>query len=178
MKEEQFNILIESGEVVKIYDGMKKEYYISKSGKLYSFDKKSKTIITIKLQRSKKGYLQYMVRSKNQRVKINIHRTVAITFIPNPENKAQVNHIDGNKENNDISNLEWMTNKENCTHAHETGLHAKSNDNKQLFTFEIAEEIRRKYKKTSITQRQLAKEYNTTHTTIGMILRNERYKAS
>ena len=62
---------------------------------------------------SKKGYLQVCLTNKNT---YSVHRLVALTFIENKENKPEVNHIDGNKLNNHISNLEWNTTKENLEH--------------------------------------------------------------
>ena len=55
-------------------------------------------------------------------VKRSMHRLLMETFVPNPEHKAHVNHIDGDKSNNDLSNLEWATPKENAQHAVRTGL--------------------------------------------------------
>lgn len=68
------------------------------------------------------GYYMSGFFTKKDRINVNIHRAMMDTFVENPENKAHVNHIDGNKLNNDLSNLEWTTPKENATHAHATGL--------------------------------------------------------
>ena len=74
------------------------------------------------LQPTPKGYLRVQISRDGYRKNCMVHRLAATAFIPNPENKAEVNHRDGNKKNNNISNLEWATASENQTHAYETGL--------------------------------------------------------
>lgn len=67
---------------------------------------------------------------KNSKVhKFQIHRLVAIAFLPNPDNLPQINHIDGNTVNNDLGNLEWCTQKHNAQHAWDTGLHIERHVN-------------------------------------------------
>lgn len=70
------------------------------------------------------GYLTVWL-SKNAKMKcLKVHRLVAQAFIPNPDDKRTVNHIDGNKKNNGVENLEWATHSENIIHANKTGLRA------------------------------------------------------
>lgn len=70
----------------------------------------------------KKGYLKVDLRNNNKRFGAFIHRLVALSFIPNPENKPEVNHKDGNKSNNCVGNLEWCTQIENHRHKCRMGL--------------------------------------------------------
>lgn len=71
---------------------------------------------------TKTGYNQIHLTKANKQSRFFVHVLVAKAFIPNPYNKPQVNHIDGNKQNNCVDNLEWVTAKENIEHAMQNGL--------------------------------------------------------
>ena len=72
---------------------------------------------------SEYGYHNVYLYKDGKKKGKRVNRLVAIAFIPNPLNKPQVNHIDGDKDNNNVWNLEWVTNKENSIHAGKTGLY-------------------------------------------------------
>lgn len=104
------------------------------------------------------------------------HRLVGLTFLDNPGNKPTINHIDGNKKNNSVDNLEWATYKENIKHAHDTGLHPKQNTaryDRRKFTEEQRIEILSF--DSSITTASLARKYNLSEATIYNI-RNNKHK--
>ena len=118
-------------EIWKDIKGYESFYQVSNLGNVRSLDRYVKNGTSnrnIKRGRvlkpciNHKGYLQvHLVANGNSKLVV-IHRLVAKAFIPNPQNKAQVNHIDGNKKNNNVRNLEWCTNQENVIHAINTGL--------------------------------------------------------
>jgi hypothetical protein len=86
---------------------------------------------------NKRGYLEVNLYKNSKSTAKIIHRLVAQAFIPNDNNKPQVNHIDGNKLNNKVSNLEWMSNSENQKHAYSLGLQpsrAGESNNKATIT--------------------------------------------
>lgn len=85
-----------------------------------------------------KGYKRVQVQGKW----LPVHRLVATAFIPNPDNKPQVNHKDTNKINNNDWNLEWVTNQENHNHKMENGLNDKATKALRVYTKSIQQEVR------------------------------------
>lgn len=86
---------------------------------------------------SKAGYYCVDIHENGKGKKHYLHRLLAENYLPNPEIKRTVNHIDGNKLNNSLTNIEWATDSENIYHAYRTGLHVKA----KKVTIEALEQI-------------------------------------
>ena len=113
------------------FPGFEGSYEVSDDGQVRSItrtivrsDGKKLTIKgrTMKLITNMCGYRRANLKVNNKSYMRSVHRAVAIAFIPNPENKPEVNHIDGDKTNNRVDNLEWVTEKENVAHCIANGL--------------------------------------------------------
>lgn len=86
-----------------------------------------------------KGYLQVCLSKNNKQKTFRVHRLVAKAFIPNISNKPQINHIDSNKQNNEISNLEWVDNGENQKHAFKYGNQIRYKGSKNCSSIKIVQ---------------------------------------
>jgi len=91
---------------------------VSEKGEVFSVRRGGEPF-RIKKQRDISGFYERVMLSEKAYL---VHRMVAITFIPNPEELPQVNHKDGNKLNNEVNNLEWVSCGDNQRHAYNTGL--------------------------------------------------------
>lgn len=136
----------------------------------------------LKLQNSGNGYFKVNL-SRNGVVSHEwVHRLVAKVFVPNPHGFRVVDHVDGNKKNNHANNLEWVTSKENAKRAYQKGLmpqapvsYGEVHPN-HILTERQVFDIRILYTSGVFSQRQLAKQYGVSQTTIKMIVNNRAWK--
>ena len=106
------------------YEGL---YEVSNYGRVRRIFRYGRPYLTLcKPKLTKDGYFESTLFKGNKPCWIRTHRLVAQAFIENPENKPEVNHIDGNKLNNSADNLEWCTSSENQLHAYRIGLQVAS----------------------------------------------------
>ena len=93
-------------------------YFVSDDGCVFNKNMKALKVA----QNPRTGYCQVFLHKNKKLVSRYLHRLVAEAFIPNPDHLCEVNHIDGDKTNNAVQNLEWITRSRNIKHAYETGL--------------------------------------------------------
>lgn len=155
-------------------------YQISTLGRVKSFKRYPEGQIR-RPGTSPKGYLKVVISINGERTTCPIHRLVAEAFIPNPENKHCVNHINGNKADNRVENLEWVTESENVQHAHDIGLKIEPQGEKHTsarFTKEQIlwiRHIHKPYDKACGTS-ALARRFNVSQSTIYKIIRQQSYR--
>jgi len=121
---------------------------VSNKGRVCSMKKEQPVIL--KARKNRGGYLYLNLCCKNKKhYTAIIHRLVALAFIPNTESKPQINHLDGDKTNNSVNNLEWCTQSENILHSYATGLNSNIGVNNN---------------RTHLTEAQVIKIYRLAHT--------------
>lgn len=157
------------------YEGI---YEVSNLGNVKHLEYKRKNTLTggysimkeriLKPVKHKNGYVVLDLHKNRFHKIILLHRIVAVTFIPNTKNRPQINHLDGNKENNRVDNLEWCTPRENVLHAVKNGL-SKS----KLLPYDII--LIRQQLCNNEKQTEIAKRFNVSKYVIQDIKRNRNW---
>lgn len=158
--------------ITKCKYNLKFNYYITDDGKVWS----ERTQKFLSFQYDKNGYVKVQMRSTdNKSHRYSVHRLVLENFKPveNMEN-LQVNHIDGNKKNNNLTNLEWTTSEENIRHAIDNNLRATINGASKL----TSEQVIEIYRRATNGERNidLGKEFNIHPDQVGKIKNKKAWK--
>lgn len=152
---------------VKGYEGL---YLISRDGDIYSKHRGK----YLKPYLNPCGYLGVKLCKNGKNTSLSVHRILASTYSSPVEGRTEVNHIDGNKLNNSLDNLEWCTRSENMRHAHKVGLVDLKGDKGP--NAKLTEEQVLKIRKSSARGTLLANEYGVTKHTIYDIRKRKSWK--
>lgn len=159
--------------------GFERRYKISNYGRVKSFCAGNgviRKVGTFLRFSSSTGYNRVCFYPGGKLKNFKVARLVAQSFIPNPENKSEINHVDGVKTNDHYKNLEWVTKSENALHAHRvlgnTNGFTRENITWAKLNFEQAREIRKIYNEKNLTRYELAKIYGVSVHTIRSIVLN------
>ena len=167
--------MVEIWKPIKDYEGL---YEVSNFGNVRSlrFDK----VKLLKLNMDRCGYFRCNLYKNATYKTYSVHRLVALAFISNAKNKSQINHIDGNKQNNRVDNLEWCTNSENITHAYKTGLKSVDGEknHQHILTNDDVCFIRENYKPYdhNFGGKALSEKFNVSISTIYSITNHKHWK--
>lgn len=148
----------------KDIEGYEGYYQVSNLGRVKSLDRyidnkgRRQFIRGVNLKPGKdRGGYSYVILQKNSKKTILLHKLVAQAFLTNPYNKPQINHIDGNKQNNCVDNLEYCTPSENVRHAIKIGL---ANNNKPIVMISPNGKILKRFESAAEAQRFFNKDRN------------------
>ena len=142
-------------------------YQISNQGRVKSL--KSNKVKILKLILDKDGY-NVISLSSDVKKQFRVHRLVAIAFIPNPENLPQINHVDGDKCNNNVANLQWCDASENMKHAFYTGLNSGKGEKHYRYNSKTFKFFHKQYGKIEATQRDFTKQLGLNNGSISKLI--------
>jgi hypothetical protein len=165
---------------IKWIEGYEGLYDIKSDGTIRSYHKSATNPSIVVTPADGRGYIHVNLCKDGKRKNFWLHRLVASHFIPNPKNRAEVNHIDGNKSNVDVSNLEWVTRSQNIQHAYEKGLiptigqRGGKNPNSNLTDAKVLA-IRALYAERELSQEEIGKMFGITKQTAYRIIRRKSW---
>jgi len=164
-------------EIFKDVKGYEGSYQVSNLGNIRSL--KCNKIRILKPILRKSGYYYVTLYQNKHERKAIIHRLIGAAFLPNPQNKPEINHKNGIKADNRLENLEWVTQSENMIHSYKNGLQkplkGSLNGNAKLNEAQI-KEIRQLYATGNYLQREIASKYNLSLANINRIVNYKRWK--
>lgn len=147
-------------------------YEVSNKGRIIGKDGK-----LLKFRENKDGYLQTYMVFKDGFIARSVHRAVAYAFLERPSEEYEVNHKDGNKQNNCVENLEWVTKKENQIHASYTlGKRVGKDCYYSTLTEEKVIEIYNLCKTTNMLYKDIAEMYNVVPSEVSLIIGGKKWK--
>lgn len=166
---------------LKEIDEMDGNYFIDECGNVTSRPRQGAFGKSLKQQKSQYGYFRVILYKDRKAIAKTIHRLVATAFLSNPDNLPQINHKDGNKENNHVSNLEWCTSSYNIRHAFRMGL-SKSHTPKgadhplSKLTDEKVVEMRRLRTEKKLTQKELSEIFGVSPGVVQAVVNRKAWK--
>ena len=154
-------------------EGFESTYHVSNRGRVKSFQNGERMLSPWPVA---KGYLMVELRDNGKRSGRTVHRLVAEAFLERPSESHEVNHLDGDKTNNHLSNLEWVTTQENRDHAVATGLHTCGEETcTAKLTADEVREIRHRYSEGTY-QRVLAEEFGVSRSHVSDIVNHKKWR--
>ena len=167
------NNLTEIWKDIKSWEGL---YQVSNFGRVKSL-RYERILKPNKPRRgnNRTGYCHVILCDRNRRVSAKVNKLVAEAFVPNPNNLPTVRYIDGNKMNNNASNLIWSTHKDNTAHAIELGNVNHNGENSALsrYTENTIQSIRREFDKGGVTKKALSDKYGMSYTNVLRIINRD-----
>lgn len=161
-----------SNEICKNIDGYVGLYKISNLGRVQNISTGRRFIMSAPVSC---GYYRVGLTKRGVQNYFLVHRLIALAFIPNPKNKPCINHIDGNKLNNSINNLEWCTYAENNQHAYDIGLNVKL-DGEKNHNSKLTKEKIKEIRKSNLSNEELSEMYLVNKSTICKIKNGKAWK--
>jgi len=154
-------------------------YYVTKNGRIRSKPRNSRKGKWMKLKTTPDGHLQIILRNKDRKFTRLVHRLVLETYVGQCPEGMECRHLDGNPQNNKLTNLCWGTHSENQHDSVQHGTHVDNRGEKHgmaKLTGQIVKDIRSKYNTKLFTQQEIADIYDISNSNVSLIVNKKAWK--